>query len=210
MSSKFETNDIINFTVYDGLGNIVMQRNSFEGDVNNMEQFNLEKHWDGFIEGQYAVNCKTKELAEEFLNYCHKSNLKWRTNSELINNTEWKTYKEKTTYHHNYCGMEFASSSFYKKENKYIVIEFNGFDTNTYKHVQQPKPPLGVMPKDIYELVRVQELCRALYERSTFEEVDYNLMIKWSDELSDRLYGLKDDKLYKKAENADDCLWNNL
>jgi len=55
------------------------------------------------------------------------------------------------------------------------------------------KPPLGVIPKNIYELQRVQDLCRALYERSVYEEVDYELMIKWSEELNDRLYGLKGD-----------------
>jgi hypothetical protein len=64
---------------------------------------------------------------------------------------------------------------------------------DTYIHIKQPKPPLGVMPKHIYELQRVKELCRALYERSIFEEVDYELMIKWSDELNDRLYNLKGD-----------------
>ena len=69
------------------------------------------------------------------------------------------------------------------------------FVEDTYVHIKQPKPPLGVMPKDIYEFQRVMDLCRALYERSVFEELDYDLMIKWSDELNDRLYGLKGDIL---------------
>jgi len=67
--------------------------------------------------------------------------------------------------------------------------------------VKCPKPPLGVTPKQIFELQRVQELCRALYERSIFEEVDYNLMIKWSEELNDRLYGLKGDKEFDLLGN---------
>jgi len=66
---------------------------------------------------------------------------------------------------------------------------------DTYIHKQHPKPPLGVMPKDIYEFHRVIELCRALYEYSNNEGigVNYELLIKWSDELNDRLYGLKGD-----------------
>ena len=90
--------------------------------------------------------------------------------------------------------MSFGRSSFYRKN--YTVLEFDGIgnkDEDTYVHVKQPKPPLGVIPKNILELQRVQDLCRALYEYSTYEEVDYELMIKWSDELNDRLYGLKGD-----------------
>ena len=79
------------------------------------------------------------------------------------------------------------SRLYFRPEN----IEF--LDEDTYEHIKKPKPPLGVMPKQIFELQRVQELCRALYDRSIFEEVDYNLMIKWSEELNDRLYGLKGD-----------------
>ena len=72
-----------------------------------------------------------------------------------------------------------------------------GYGCNEYEIVEiikpKPKPPLRVIPKNIYELQRVQDLCRALYEYSTYEEVGYELMIKWSDELNDRLYGLKGD-----------------
>lgn len=62
---------------------------------------------------------------------------------------------------------------------------------NTYVNIQKSKPPLGVMPKNIFELKRVQDLCRALYERSTYEEIDYELMSNWSEELNDRLFNLK-------------------
>lgn len=71
------------------------------------------------------------------------------------------------------------------KENENKILD------NTYNHIQHPKPPLEVTPKYIFEFQRVQELCRVLHERSIYEEVDYDLMIKWSDELNDRLYRLK-------------------
>ena len=73
-------------------------------------------------------------------------------------------------------------------------IVFEGKVDDLMNKEVKPKPPLGVMPKDIYELKRVQDLCRALYERSTYEEMDLAFMIKWADELNDRLYGLKGNK----------------
>lgn len=57
------------------------------------------------------------------------------------------------------------------------------------------KPPLGVVPKYIYELKRIQEICRALYEYSYYKNSihNYKLMIEWSEELTDRLNNLKFD-----------------
>ena len=65
-------------------------------------------------------------------------------------------------------------------------------------HTVKPKPPLGVTPKNIFEFMRVQDLCRALYERSIFEEVDYDLMTKWSEELQYRLGILKYERSCKQ------------
>lgn len=55
------------------------------------------------------------------------------------------------------------------------------------------KPPLGIIPKNIFELKRVQDICRALYEYSQYENTvnSYEHMIKWSEELTDKLYNLK-------------------
>jgi len=55
------------------------------------------------------------------------------------------------------------------------------------------KPPLGVMPKEIYEITRIQDITRALYDYAYDEEIMKHLdpMIKWSKELSDRLNLLK-------------------
>ena len=77
---------------------------------------------------------------------------------------------------------------------------------NTYNHEKQSKLPLGIMPKKIFEWHRVIELCRALHEYSLYEDVDQHLMIKWSDELNDRLYGLKSNK---SNTNNDDESWES-
>lgn len=102
-----------------------------------------------------------------------------------------------------YLNFDSGLESDYLSEREVEILMGKGFmdqvEANkiTYEHVVQPKPPLGVMSKDIYEFKRVQDLCRALYERSIFEEVDYELMIRWSDELNDRLYGLKEGGEYQ-------------
>ena len=56
---------------------------------------------------------------------------------------------------------------------------------------QQPKPPLGVTSTDIFERQRVQELSRALFEYIESGSDKYELLVKWSDELYDRLKGLQ-------------------
>ena len=60
---------------------------------------------------------------------------------------------------------------------------------------KQPKPPLGITPKHIYELQRVQDICRALHEYSRYVNSIYSceLMINWSEELNERLSHLKYD-----------------
>jgi hypothetical protein len=64
------------------------------------------------------------------------------------------------------------------------------------------KPPLGVIPKEIYDIKRIQELCRALLEYSTYstsmEEDDINYMIDWCNELCERLVDYKVDLIFKK------------
>ena len=64
------------------------------------------------------------------------------------------------------------------------------------------KPPLGVTPRIIFEEMRMQDLCRALYEYSSYDLKleHYESMIDWAEELLDRLYNLKFDK--EKENNA--------
>jgi hypothetical protein len=57
---------------------------------------------------------------------------------------------------------------------------------NTYS-----KPLLGIMPKEFYELQRAQDICRVLYEYINYEDIKYDLMIEWANELINKLYALK-------------------
>lgn len=62
-----------------------------------------------------------------------------------------------------------------------------------YKSEPKSKPPLGVMPESIFEKQRVKELSRALYEYIDAGNEDYDMLVKWSEELQDRLQNLKFD-----------------
>ena len=159
-----------------------------------MEKFDLEKHWKDFINGEFYVKCKTEELANEFLKYCHDNGLEWNNGESLIQYNNWNSNYKDNCY--KYIGNDWGMV--YEEEAE-TDIEFTGFkkelNEDTYEHIQKHKPPLGVMPKQIFEWHRVIELCRALHEYSLCEDVDQHLMIKWSDELNDRLYGLKGDTI---------------
>jgi len=98
-----------------------------------MEQFSIEKHLNNFIKGEFAVNCRTDDLANEFLNYCHKSNLTWCSGEELTGNNEWGKYQEETSYFYDKYGMEFSPANYYEKNRGLIIIEFTGFNSDTYK-----------------------------------------------------------------------------
>jgi hypothetical protein len=61
------------------------------------------------------------------------------------------------------------------------------------------KPPLGVCPKNIWELQRAQELARAVEEYLHYENFDRNLnsMTEWVNELSELLSKFKNDQNFK-------------
>jgi hypothetical protein len=54
------------------------------------------------------------------------------------------------------------------------------------------KPPLGIMPKYIYEIKRIQDIVRALNDYTQYDVIDnIDIMIEWSKELTERLENLK-------------------
>lgn len=74
------------------------------------------------------------------------------------------------------------------------------YDKKDLKEKTMNKPPLGVMPKKFYELRRIQDLTRVLYEYSNYANIEdnYEVMVRWSEELTERLSNLKFEKDYKE------------
>ncbi len=60
------------------------------------------------------------------------------------------------------------------------------------------RPPMGATPKKIYELKRVQELSKAIYDYSHSDR--YRTMIKWAEELVDRLHDLDFEHKYESEK----------
>jgi hypothetical protein len=92
-----------------------------------MEKFNLEKHWDGFLNERIAVVCFTEELANEFLRWCHSGGLKWNhTPFSLIENNNYDIYEEGTAY-----GIErnnFLYANYTAWGDFYKLVMFYGFN----------------------------------------------------------------------------------
>jgi len=147
-----------------------------------MDTYNSEEHWVRFAEGNLSIHCGTEELANEFIEHSKSKGISW--SSEQNNN--WNVYDIGTCYWGWGSSLSYSSLK-YARESKSVTVDFRGIfeplEQDTYIHITKPKPPLGVTPKDIHDLLRVQDLCRALHEYSTYEEVKYDSMIKWSKEL---------------------------
>ena len=87
-----------------------------------MELFK-ESDLEFFKEGNLAVNCKTEELAKEFLAWCVSKGIK-----TIGDNTFFSTYKNYTCYVvFNRTGINF-SGLVYFEENGYFIKEFKGFN----------------------------------------------------------------------------------
>jgi hypothetical protein len=83
-----------------------------------------------------------------------------------------------------------------EKDHSYIeklkVILKNNQEANMYS----PKPPLGVVPEKVYEMNRIYDLSRIIYEYCEFDctQMDFkntDSILMWTNELISRLNNLK-------------------
>jgi len=94
-----------------------------------MEKFNLEKHWDDFINDKIIVNCRTEEFANEFLKYCDSKNCKWTGEDKLTDVNHWKSHEKNTFYGGNnkHFWYNDCSQSYYYPQ--YKLVEFQGIES---------------------------------------------------------------------------------
>ena len=170
-----------------------------------METFK-KKDWQDFMDGKIAVNCPSQALANEF----GSSDRVTQFTQNGWENMYWDSYKTDTCYTlfdpntMLYCDVDY----YVKQENK-IIKEFKGW--NEFEGIEgveereerevKPKPPLGVMPKYIFEEKRIQDLCRALYEYAEYkiDKQTAESMREWSIELEERLFEIINDIKRKEA-----------
>lgn len=64
------------------------------------EAFHFEKHWWEFMSNKCYVMCRTKILAEKFLEKCEEKGLTWCSGIRLHTTSNWDSYCEDTYYTH--------------------------------------------------------------------------------------------------------------
>jgi hypothetical protein len=152
-----------------------------------LEKFDVNKHWNGFINHNLAVNCPTEELSREFINYCKNNKISWFGTDDGC----WTYRKENTCYWAENGEISWEGIN-YANEMGCNVVQFTGFNIETLETTSKIiKPPLGLTPKKVHTLLRCQDICRALNDYINYEKCDYDLMREWTDELHDKLFELQ-------------------
>jgi len=131
-------------------------------------------NWDEFRNEKVAVNCDTEEKAREFVEECHKRDMKWEKCTE--NQTMFDWYKNDTCYNfetdENENRLMFCDKPYYERKNYKIIkwesekMKFkvgdkvrvinNGLTFNTHsmanewlREIENPKPyDYGNLPKN--------------------------------------------------------------
>ena len=154
-----------------------------------MEKF-TKNDMDDFRTKKIGVNCKTKELAIEFLSLLDEDGWYWLSQSskrdKLSNFHSFYCYGEREVYHAYNNRIAHFQLNAYSHNHEYTIKSFEGWDETV------EKPPLGVMPKYIFEEKRIMDLCRALYEYSQYkiDKDTVKSMTDWTIELCERLNNL--------------------
>ena len=78
-----------------------------------------------FKSGKIAVNCFTEEEARQFIEWCHRNDIRWTNNDNDTIRTYFYVNKENTCYKFNIAsGVLLYSSKKFYKNNGSIVIPF--------------------------------------------------------------------------------------
>lgn len=114
-------------------------------DVKYMKDFN----WNGFLNGEFAVNLRTQDNYDKFMHECEKRNyLEWCTKIELLKQNIWKTYKENTCVDID-CGVMFYGNiKCYHDNNMPIFVYSNSKITENHFDVQEVKHGKWLKPSN--------------------------------------------------------------
>ena len=74
-------------------------------------------------ESQYAIQCTTKDLAINFLDYMSRRGETWRNGNELAGNTaHWDDHRDRTVYGRDNRGLHYGDTSYYDDEQPNTII----------------------------------------------------------------------------------------
>jgi len=92
-----------------------------------MKNFNSISQED-FKSGKCVVNCKTEELAKEFLGICENNGYKWCSGVKLLDQNNWDKYENNTCYCNGSNGIEYCNVDYFKGKS-ISIVQFTGFET---------------------------------------------------------------------------------
>lgn len=122
-------------------------------DVKYMKDFN----WNGFLNGEFAVNLRTQDNYDKFMHECEKRNyLEWCTKIKLLKQNIWKTYKENTCVDIDYGAMFYGNIKCYHDNNMPIFVYSNSKITENHFDVQEVKHGYWIPERDPDENSRIQ------------------------------------------------------
>lgn len=101
-----------------------------------MRKFDLER-----LKGRVAVNCKSKEDANAFLEYLHHLYIKWNSGSSLTDKSaiyDFQHYGDATCFYtHNLSSVQYSKYSWYINHG-YTVLDLS--EIEIFEPTQQPTP----------------------------------------------------------------------
>lgn len=122
-------------------------------DVKYMKDFN----WNGFLNGEFAVNLRTQDNYDKFMHECEKRNyLEWCTKIKLLKQNIWKTYKENTCVDIDCGAMFYGNIKCYHDNNMPIFVYSNSKITENHFDVQEVKHGYWISERDPDENSRIQ------------------------------------------------------
>ncbi len=160
-------------------------------------KFNIENY-----PGKYVMHCKTKEEAEDFLNYLHSIGRTWVGGGSYKNNMFW-LFEEDTAYNFNegsHC------STFYYEKNNYTILEWEDFMKETFTKADLKNGDFVKFDNDQIGVVIAD--CDAILLKN-----DVLKLSLYKDDMSHPCAPAFTIKAVKRPEGAKGCYWdafNNL
>ena len=123
----------------------------------------MEFNWEEFLSNdKIAVHCSTEEQANDFCKQMHKHGLKWRDGQSYLKLTEWKVYKEGTTYERD---GSFANLGYYKNNN-YTILEWSDYEKENNMNLE-----LSNLTKE--QKKQIIELAKKFEQENEIDKLDY-------------------------------------
>ena len=123
----------------------------------------MEFNWEEFISNdKIAVHCETEEQAKDFCRQMHEHGLEWIDGQSYENRTDWKMYKEETTYE----GDGTFANLDYHKLNNYTILEWSDYQKENSMNLE-----LTNLTEE--QKKQIIELAKKFEQENEIDKLDY-------------------------------------